>query len=82
MMTTRIDAFRQVVQHGMSGEMHQVAAVDERNELDAGRQNVVIQLVDFGVDPRECLIAHWLLCAAGRCRKPHRRYRRCLRLQR
>jgi hypothetical protein len=30
------DAFREVVQHGMRGEVHQIAAVDEGNDFHAG----------------------------------------------
>ncbi len=44
------DAFGQVVQHGVGGEVHQAAAVEERNHLDAGRQNVMVQLIDLGVN--------------------------------
>ena len=44
------DAFGQVVQHGVGGEMHQVAAIEERNDLHAGGQNVVVQLLHFGVN--------------------------------
>jgi reverse gyrase len=44
------DAFRQVVQHGFGGEVHQIAAVDERNDLHAGRQNVIVQFLHFLVN--------------------------------
>ena len=39
------DAFGQVVQHRVGGEVHQVAAVEERNDLHARRQDVLVQLV-------------------------------------
>ena len=50
------DALREVVQHRMRRVVHQVAAVDERDHLYAGRQDVVIQLFDLGVDSREGLV--------------------------
>ena len=46
------DALGQVVQHRVGGVVHQVAAVEERNDLHARRQNVLVQLLDFRVDGR------------------------------
>ncbi len=44
------DALGQVVQHGVRGVMHQVAAVEERNDLHAGRQDVIVQFFDLVVN--------------------------------
>src|SRR5208283_3991799 len=41
------DSFSQVVQHRVSGEMHQVAAVNKRNNLHSFRQYVVVQFLHF-----------------------------------
>ena len=41
------EALGQVVQHGVGGELHQIAAIDEGNDLYAGRQNMVVQLLHF-----------------------------------
>src|ERR1700733_7799279 len=43
------DALGQIVQHGVRGEFHQFAAIDERNDLYPGRQNDVVQFVNLGV---------------------------------
>src|ERR1017187_5336944 len=37
----------QVVKHGMSGQMHQVAAIQVGNDLDARRQEMVVEEIDF-----------------------------------
>ena len=50
MITTRMMPSRQVMQDGVRREMHQIAAVDEWNDLNALGQNVVVQLLDFLVD--------------------------------
>ena len=50
------DAFRKVVQHRVRREVHQIAAVDKWNNLHAGRQNAVIQFLDFRVDSGERLV--------------------------
>ena len=44
------DAFGQVVQHGMGGVVHQLAAVDEGNNFHARRQDVIVQLLHFCVN--------------------------------
>ena len=44
------DAFGQVVQHGVGGVVDQIAAIEERNDLHAGRQDVIVQLLHFFVD--------------------------------
>ena len=49
-------AFRQVVQHGVAGEVDQVAAIDERNDLHARRQDVIVHLLDFFVERFESRI--------------------------
>ena len=41
------DSFGQVVQHGMRGQMHQVAAIEEGNNFDALGQNFVVDLLDL-----------------------------------
>ena len=43
-------SFGEVVQHGVSGEVNQIAAIDERNDLHARRQDVIVQLLHFFVD--------------------------------
>ena len=47
------DAFGQVVHHRAGGQMQEVAAVEERNDLHAGRKNVIVQLLHLGVDRLE-----------------------------
>ena len=44
------DAFGQVVQHRMGGVVQQIAAVEVRNDLHAGRQDVLVQLLHLVVD--------------------------------
>ena len=44
------DAFGQVVQHRVRGVVHQIAAVEKRNDLHAPRQDVIVQLVHLVVD--------------------------------
>ena len=39
------DAFGQIVQHGVRGVVQQVAAVEERHDLHARRQDVFVQFV-------------------------------------
>jgi hypothetical protein len=51
------NAFREVVQDGMGGEVHQVAAVDKGNHLNASGQNVIVHLFDLGVNPAQRLIS-------------------------
>jgi hypothetical protein len=36
-------AFGQIVQHRVGGEVNQIAAIDEGNDLYARRQNVIVQ---------------------------------------
>ena len=43
-------SFGEVVQHGVSGEAHQIAAIQERNYFYAGRQDVIVQFFDLGVN--------------------------------
>ena len=50
MITTRMMPSREVVQHGMGGEVHQIAAIDERDHLHARGQNRVVQLLHFFVN--------------------------------
>src|SRR6266436_4182226 len=38
-------AFGQVMKHGVRGQMHEVAAVQERNNLHSGRKNALVQLL-------------------------------------
>ena len=42
-------AFREVVQHRVGGVMHQVVAIEIRDDLHSGRQDVIVELVDHGV---------------------------------
>ncbi len=44
------DAFGEVMQNGVGGELEQVAAVEEGNDLHARRQDVLVELLDLGVD--------------------------------
>ena len=46
-------ALGQVVQHGVGGEVQQVAAVDEGNDLDALGQNLIVQLLHLLVNAVE-----------------------------
>ncbi len=47
------DAFGQVVQHGVGGVAEQIAAVEVRNDPDAGRQHVVVDVLNFGVQRQQ-----------------------------
>src|SRR6516164_11006336 len=44
------DSLCQVVQDRVGGEVHQVAAVDEGNQLHALRKNMIVQLLNLFVD--------------------------------
>jgi hypothetical protein len=44
------DAFGQVLQHRVRRVMHEVAAIEERHNLDAGRQDVIVELLDLRLD--------------------------------
>ncbi len=46
-------AFGQVVKHGMRGQVHQVAAVQERDDLYPRRENALVQLLHFFVNGYE-----------------------------
>ena len=50
-------SFRQVVQHGVTGEVNQIAAIDEGNNLHARRQNVIVQFLHFLVDALQAVSA-------------------------
>ena len=50
MIDTRIMPSSKVVQHGVGGEMDQIAAIDERNNLHAWGQNVLVQFLHFLVN--------------------------------
>ncbi len=50
MIDDQDDAFGEVVQHGVRGEVHQVAAIDERDDLHARGQDVIVQLLHFRVN--------------------------------
>ncbi len=50
------DAFREIVEHGMRGVVDQITTVDERNYLYPGRQDVVVQLFDLGMDSGQCIV--------------------------
>ena len=51
------DAFGQVVQHGMSGEMHQITAVKMGNNLNSWRQKMAIQKFHFFMQRRKYRVA-------------------------
>src|SRR5215831_12412823 len=44
------DAFRQVVHHRVCREVEEVAAIEMRHDLHAGRQKAIVQLPHFRVD--------------------------------
>ena len=50
MIATRMMPSRQIVQHRVGGVVHQIAAVEERNDLHAGRQDVLVQFLHFLVN--------------------------------
>src|SRR5579863_1101224 len=50
------DAFGQVVQYGVGGEVHEFAAVDEGDQFHARRENVGVQILDLLVDIHERLV--------------------------
>ena len=62
------DAFRQVVQHRMSRVLHKIAAIDERDDLDARGQNVVVEFVHLLVDPYERVVRIGAFAQEDRCR--------------
>ena len=53
MIVDQNDALGEVVQYGVGGEVNEITAVDEGNDLYAGRQNTVVQLLHFFVEPLE-----------------------------
>src|SRR5215472_11823607 len=50
------DSFRQIMQNGVGGVMHQVAAIEEGNDLHARRKNPVVQLLNLLMNSLECRI--------------------------
>ena len=50
MIDDQDDAFGQVVQHGVRGVVHQIAAIEKRNDLHARRQDVLVEPLDLGVN--------------------------------
>src|SRR5438067_13635692 len=50
------DAFGQVVEDGVSGQMYQVAAVEVRHDLHAGRKEMAVEEVDLLMQSREYMI--------------------------
>ncbi len=56
-------ALGQVVQHGVGGVVHQVAAIEKRHDLHARRQDVVVQLLDFS----------WIAFSVGSASAPLRK---------
>src|SRR5580692_893183 len=50
--------FRQVVKHGVAGEVNEIAAVDEWNNLHARRQNMIVQFVHFFMDALQSRVCH------------------------
>ena len=50
------ETFGEIVQYGVRGEMHQLAAVEEGDNLHAGREDMFVELLDFGVNADEGLV--------------------------
>ena len=50
MMTTRMMPSVEIVQHGVRGVVHQVAAIEIGNDLHTVRKNLLVQFVDLGVN--------------------------------
>ena len=48
----------------MGGVVDQFAAVDKRNDLHSGRKNVIVQLLDFGVNSFERLFRIVAFCSS------------------
>ena len=69
------DALGQVVQHRVRRVVQQIAAIEERNDLHARRQNVIVQLLHLLVDAFEGLVRIGALSAAARSLPPRRRCR-------
>src|ERR1700747_2631860 len=46
-------ALGEIVQHGMGGQVKQIAATQKRDDPHAGRQNLLVQFFDFLVDRRQ-----------------------------
>src|ERR1700761_1978256 len=44
------DAFGQIMQNGVGGVMQEVAAIEERNDLDPRGQNLIVEFFDLGVN--------------------------------
>src|SRR5579863_9505913 len=49
-------AFGEIVQHGMRSELDENAAVKKRDDLDAGREDTVVEFLNLGVNAHESLI--------------------------
>ena len=47
------DALGQIVQNRVRGVVQQVAAIEERNDLDSRGQNLIVELFDLGVDAHQ-----------------------------
>ena len=56
------DAFTQIVQHGVRRVVHQVAAIQKRNDLHSRRQDMFVQFLHLGVNSFERGIRIRLLC--------------------
>ena len=59
----------------MGGVVEQIAAVEEGNDLDAGREDAVVEFVDLFVDAFEDVVGVGALLQRGRCLRRHRRCR-------
>ena len=76
------DAFGEIFEDGVRGEVHEIAAVEERDDFYAGREDLVVQLVNFLMDGEQGFRRRWRLCGGGRCLRLRRRCRRWFRLAR
>src|ERR1700680_4717615 len=50
------DSFGEVVQHRVGGQMHQIAAIQVRNDFYAGRQEVLVEKIHFFVKRLQSVI--------------------------
>src|ERR1039457_343539 len=55
------EALRQIVQHCFGGELHQIAAIDERVDRYTGRQDVIVQFRNFLVNTLQCRVCVGIL---------------------
>ena len=63
------DSLGQVMEHGMRGQMDQVASVQVRNDLHTGRKKMIVEEVDLFMQRGEDVVRRRRLYAARQYRR-------------